>query len=76
MKNLPKNLGRKHHAMVSLGTKIILFGGQNDGYELIGGEIYELDCHTCDWRMLDKTLENKERTYMVAFSVPRNWSLC
>ena len=79
VKNLLKNFGRSYHSMVSLGTKILLFGGFPTGgleNDEIGDEVYELDCHTCDWRMLNKTLGNEERWSMVAFSVPSNWSLC
>merc|ERR1712173_516934 len=65
VKNLPRNIGRYDHSMVSLGTKIILLGGY--GRDAIGNEVYELDCHTCDWRMLNKTLGDERRYLMVAF---------
>ena len=45
--------------MVSLGNKVILFGGYSSSNSTPGGKIKQLTCgnHICKWNDLDITLE-------------------
>ena len=61
--------------MVSLGAKLILLGG-NDGGDLDElKDIYELSSPNGKWQRLPQSLQIPRGNF-VAFTIPKNWTLC